>query len=66
MPHPLAGQPAPASVLVDLARLIDAYHSREPDLADPEQLVAFGTTDRQLRKRLAKWQVFRSQLMFSR
>jgi phosphoglucomutase len=44
MPHPLAGQPAPPSVLVDLDRLIDAYHSREPDLADPEQLVAFGTS----------------------
>jgi phosphoglucomutase len=42
--HPLAGQPAPAELLVDLARLEAAYYKRQPDLADPQQLVSFGTS----------------------
>ena len=44
MPHPLAGKPAPASVLVDVERLTAAYYDRRPNLEDPEQLVAFGTS----------------------
>jgi phosphoglucomutase len=44
MPHPLAGKPAPASVLVDLDALLAAYHDRAPELEDPEQLVSFGTS----------------------
>src|SRR5215510_10870195 len=31
-------------MLVDLARLERAYYERKPDLADPSQLVAFGTS----------------------
>jgi len=42
--HPLAGKPAPAEILVDLGRLLDAYHTGRPDLADPLQLVSFGTS----------------------
>lgn len=30
--------------LVDVKQLIDDYHSREPDLNDPQQLVSFGTS----------------------
>src|SRR5262245_19363495 len=41
---PLAGKPAPKSILVDLARLERAYYERKPDLDDPSQLVAFGTS----------------------
>ena len=44
MPHPLAGKPAPASVLVDVEKLIDLYYRDRPDPADPEQQVAFGTS----------------------
>ncbi len=44
MPHPLAGKPAPSSVLVDVDRLIKAYYQEQPDPADPEQQVAFGTS----------------------
>jgi phosphoglucomutase len=44
MPHPLAGQPAPQSLLIDLAGLERAYYERTPDLADPNQLVSFGTS----------------------
>jgi phosphoglucomutase len=42
--HPLAGQPVPADRLVDLARLERDYHERQPDPADPRQLVSFGTS----------------------
>jgi phosphoglucomutase len=42
--HPLAGKPAPASVLVDLARLERAYFETRPDPSDPRQRVAFGTS----------------------
>src|SRR5277367_2375039 len=41
---PLAGLPAPKSMLVDLAKLGLAYFERRPDLADPNQLVSFGTS----------------------
>ena len=41
---PLAGKPAPASILVDVARLIDAYHARRPDPSVPAQRVVFGTS----------------------
>ncbi len=42
--HPLAGQPAPAELLIDLRRLENDYYQRKPDLADPRQLVSFGTS----------------------
>jgi phosphoglucomutase len=41
---PLAGKPAPKSMLVDLARLERDYYGRQPDVADPNQLVSFGTS----------------------
>jgi phosphoglucomutase len=41
---PLAGKPAPKSMLVDLARLEREYYERKPDLSDPTQLVSFGTS----------------------
>jgi phosphoglucomutase len=41
---PLAGKPAPKELLVDLARLERQYYDRRPDVGDPNQLVAFGTS----------------------
>jgi phosphoglucomutase len=41
---PLAGKPAPKEMLVDLARLEREYYARRPDVADPNQLVSFGTS----------------------
>ena len=41
---PLAGQPAPKSVLVDLSRLEHDYYERRPNTEDPNQLVIFGTS----------------------
>jgi phosphoglucomutase len=42
--HPLAGQPAPASALIDVPALEEAYYQNHPDMADPRQRVAFGTS----------------------
>ncbi|MGW9404367.1 phosphoglucomutase (alpha-D-glucose-1,6-bisphosphate-dependent) [Arthrobacter sp. NPDC055585] len=39
-----AGTPAQPSDLVDLTALLDAYYDVAPDLADPSQRVAFGTS----------------------
>jgi phosphoglucomutase len=44
MAHPLAGKPAPASMLIDVGRLTDAYFTQRLDLDDPTQLVSFGTS----------------------
>jgi phosphoglucomutase len=41
---PLAGKPAPKEMLIDPARLERQYFSRRPDLDDPAQRVAFGTS----------------------
>src|SRR5262249_38352429 len=41
---PLAGKAAPKSILVDVARLEQAYYERKPDTGDPVQLVSFGTS----------------------
>ena len=41
---PLAGRPAPPAMLVDPARLEREYYARRPDVDDPTQLVAFGTS----------------------
>ncbi len=41
---PLAGQPAPKEMLVDLTRLEREYFARRPDVGDPNQLVNFGTS----------------------
>ena len=42
--NPLAGKPAPASLLVNVPRLITAYYSNMPDASVPGQRVAFGTS----------------------
>jgi hypothetical protein len=42
--HELAGKPAPRSLLVNITRLMSAYHTREPDVSDPTQRVAFETS----------------------
>jgi phosphoglucomutase len=41
---PLAGKLAPKDMLVDLVRLEKEYFERRPDVRDPNQLVAFGTS----------------------
>ncbi|MCS6291845.1 MAG: alpha-D-glucose phosphate-specific phosphoglucomutase [Nitrospira sp.] len=42
--HPLAGQPAPQSILVDVNRLLSAYTSDTPDVTVRDQRVTFGTS----------------------
>ena len=42
--NPLAGKLAPASLLVDLPKLITAYYSERPDPGVAAQRVAFGTS----------------------
>ncbi len=42
--HPLAGQKAPANVLANIPRLVSAYYIQKPDVDDPAQRVAFGTS----------------------
>jgi phosphoglucomutase len=39
-----AGRPADPSALVDVERLVRAYYELRPDVEDPEQRVAFGTS----------------------
>ncbi|NBG92726.1 phosphoglucomutase (alpha-D-glucose-1,6-bisphosphate-dependent) [Pseudomonas sp. 9.1(2019)] len=41
---PLAGKPAPAKLLVDIARLVTAYYTGQPDATIATQRVAFGTS----------------------
>jgi phosphoglucomutase len=41
---PLAGKPAPASILVDTRKLLAAYADIHPDAGNPAQRVAFGTS----------------------
>ncbi|HEX7731966.1 MAG TPA: phosphoglucomutase (alpha-D-glucose-1,6-bisphosphate-dependent) [Rhodanobacter sp.] len=41
---PLAGKPAPASILVDIGKLLAAYAAVKPDPSVPAQRVAFGTS----------------------
>jgi phosphoglucomutase len=42
--HPNAGKPAPKDLLIDVSRLEAAFYDQKPDLADPNQLVSFGTS----------------------
>src|SRR5215510_15197917 len=44
MTHPLAGQPAPRDLLINIPRLVSAYYTQEPDASIPAQQVAFGTS----------------------
>src|SRR5215469_11451183 len=41
---PLAGKPAPNELLINPTRLQRDYYERKPDVSDPTQLVAFGTS----------------------
>jgi phosphoglucomutase len=41
---PLAGKPAQPSMLVDVPKLITAYHTETPDPSVPRQRVVFGTS----------------------
>ena len=41
---PLAGQPAPVDILVDVPRLVSDYFTTVPDTAAAAQRVAFGTS----------------------
>lgn len=42
--HPRAGQPALQEDLIDIAELVTAYYTRTPDVSNPDQAVAFGTS----------------------
>lgn len=42
--HSLAGKTAPAELLIDVRQLERHYYEKTPDLADPNQLVGFGTS----------------------
>ena len=42
--HPLAGKPAPQSLLVNVPKLVTAYYTLTPDPKDPGQRVVFGTS----------------------
>ena len=42
--HPLAGQPAPRSILANVPRLVRSYYNLEPHPSDPAERVAFGTS----------------------
>jgi phosphoglucomutase len=43
-PHPLAGTPAPPSLLINIQKLVTAYFTTKPDATEAEQKVAFGTS----------------------
>jgi len=42
--HPRAGEPVSAQDLVDIPRLVSLYYTLQPDPADPDQAVSFGTS----------------------
>jgi phosphoglucomutase len=42
--HPLAGQPAPKNLLIDVSQIESAFYKAKPDLSDVNQLVSFGTS----------------------
>ena len=42
--HPLAGQPAPPDVLIDVDKLIAAYYDSQPDPGERAHRVSFGTS----------------------
>jgi phosphoglucomutase len=41
---PLAGKPAPAESLIDVAALVRAFYEKTPDMEDASQRVSFGTS----------------------
>jgi phosphoglucomutase len=42
--HPLAGKVAPTSALANIPRLVSSYYTHRPDVSEPTQRVAFGTS----------------------
>jgi len=42
--HPLAGKPAPRSILVNVPRLVSAYYALEPNPESSAERVSFGTS----------------------
>ena len=50
--HPLAGKPAPKSILVNVPRLMTAYYALLPDPTKSEQAIAFGTAGASVRRTL--------------
>ncbi len=42
--HPRAGKPAQVQDLINVARLVSDYYALKPDMQDPHQRVAFGTS----------------------
>ena len=42
--HPLAGKPAPESILTNIPRLVANYYSLEPDPGEAAHRVSFGTS----------------------
>ncbi len=42
--HELAGKPVPLSMLANIPRLVAAYYTHKPDVSEPGQRVAFGTS----------------------
>ena len=42
--HPLAGQPAPPTLLINIPRLVSAYYTQQPDPQVATQAVSFGTS----------------------
>ena len=42
--NPLAGQPTPPSMLVNIPRLVTAYYTEQLDPVVPAQRVAFGAS----------------------
>ena len=57
---PLAGKPAPQSLLVDVPKLLAAYVDLRPDPAVPAQRVAFGTSGHRgssLKRSFNEWHV---------
>jgi phosphoglucomutase len=58
--HPLAGRPAPASMLIDASKLIRAYSSEKPDVMIHDQRVIFGTSGHRgssFKKSFNEWHV---------
>ena len=41
---PLAGKPAPLSILANIPKLVSYYYTNHPDLSEKDQLVEFGTS----------------------
>lgn len=44
MAHERAGQVAQSQDLIDIAEVVTAYYTRTPDVSNPDQAVAFGTS----------------------